>query len=59
MPKEFKPGEKAPHSGQYERKGPRGGSTGDERTVSKGEPLPPTKKPGETYILVDKTKHRK
>jgi len=59
MPKEYKPGETAPKSGQYEIIGPHGGHTGNERTVTKGEPLPPPPKSGETYILVDKTKHRK
>jgi hypothetical protein len=59
MPKTYKPGEEAPRSGQYERIGPRGGHTGDERTVTRGEPLPPTKGPGEKYILTDPTKHRK
>lgn len=52
----FKPGEKAPTSGQYEMTGPRGGRTGTERTVTKNEPLPPTKQSGQSYILVDKTK---
>lgn len=42
MPKTFNPGEKAKDSGQYEIVGPRGGKTGVERTVTKGEPLPPT-----------------
>ena len=56
MKKHFKPGEKASSSGQYEIIGPRGGRTGVERTVVKGEPLPPTRKSGEEYILVDKTK---
>ncbi len=59
MPKEYKPGEKAPRSGQYERVGRRGGRTGDERTVTRREPLPPTRNPGEKYILVDPTKHKK
>ena len=59
MSKEYKPGEIAPKSGQYEIVGPRGGFTGNERTITKGEPLPPPPKPGNTYILVDKTKHRK
>lgn len=56
----FKPGEKAPISGQYRIKGPRG-SKGPERTVVKGEPFPPTPKPKSTYKLVDptKTKRRK
>ena len=53
----MKPGETAPDSGQYEIIGPRGGKTGVERTVTKGEPLPPTPARGEGYKLVDKTKH--
>jgi hypothetical protein len=57
MPKSYKPGEIAPRSGQYEIVGPRGGRTGNERTVTRGEPLPPTPKPGRTYTLVDPTKH--
>ncbi|WP_413522705.1 hypothetical protein [Photobacterium phosphoreum] len=52
-----KPGEKATKSGQYEILGPRGGATGKERTVTKGEPLPPTPKKGQVYKLVDETKH--
>jgi hypothetical protein len=31
-------------AGQYPITGPRGGNTGDERTVTKGEPFPPTPK---------------
>jgi hypothetical protein len=57
MAKTFKPGQEAPKSGQYEIIGPRGGQTGEERTVTKGEPLPPTPKPGESFKLVDPTKH--
>ena len=53
----YKPGETASRSGQYEIIGPRGGRTGEERTVVKGEPFPPTPSPGETYRLVDPTKH--
>lgn len=52
------PGEKAKHSGQYEIIGPRGGHTGKERTVVKGEPLPPTPKPKQSYILTDPTKNK-
>lgn len=59
MTKRLKPGERAPRSGQYEITGPRGGKTGEERTVTKGEPLPPTPKPGQTHVLVDPTKHKK
>ena len=54
----FKPGEKAPTSGQYEMVGP-GKKKGPERTVAKDEPLPSTLKPGWVYRLVDKTKHKK
>ena len=52
-----KPGEKADRSGQYEIVGPRGGRTGKERTVVKGEPFPPTEKSGQGFILVDPTKN--
>lgn len=52
-----RPGEIAQVSGQYEITGSRGGGTGQERTVTKGEPLPPTPKPGQLYKLVDRTKH--
>ena len=52
-----KPGEKADYSGQYEIVGPRGGRTGKERTVVKGEPFPPTEKAGQRFILVDPTKN--
>ena len=55
-PSGLKPGQSAPQSGQYQQIGPRGGE-GPERTVVKGEPLPPTPKPGTTYKLVDPTKH--
>jgi len=58
MVKTYKPGEKAPKSGQYQIIGPRG-SKGPERTVVKKEPLPPTLKPGSGYNLVDPTKTKK
>lgn len=54
---DFKPGEKAPASGQYQIIGPRGGK-GPERTVVRREPLPPTPIPGSRYRLVDPTKHK-
>ncbi|MEW6540607.1 MAG: hypothetical protein AB1402_03180 [Bacillota bacterium] len=54
-----KPGEKVPRSGQAEIVGPRGRRTGVERTVVKGEPFPPTPKPGQGYQIVDPTKHKK
>jgi hypothetical protein len=54
----LKPGDKAPASGQYEVIGSRGGGTGKEVTVVKGEPLPPTDKPGQTYSIADRTKNK-
>jgi hypothetical protein len=57
MSKLKSPGEIADKSGQYEIVGPRGGETGKERTVTKGEPFPPTPESGQKYILVDPTKH--
>lgn len=52
--KTYNPGQKADNSGQY-----RNTTTKTEVTVVKNEPLPPTPKPGQKYILVDKTKHKK
>lgn len=52
-----KPGQKVPRSGQAEIIGRRGARTGVERTVVKGEPFPPTPKPGQKYKIVDPTKH--
>jgi hypothetical protein len=58
MPREpLKPGRTAPRSGQYQQIGPRGGA-GKEVTVVRGEPLPPTPKPGMHYTLVDPTKNK-
>ncbi len=56
--KTLKPGQTATRSGQYEIIGPRGGHTGAERTVTRGEPLPPTPGKGMGYQLIDPTKHR-
>lgn len=57
MSKPLKPGQSAPRSGQYEITGPRGGGTGQERTVVRGEPMPPTPKPGQGFRLVDPTRN--
>ena len=54
----LRPGQRAPRSGQYEVVGPRGGQTGQEVTSVRLKPLPPTPKPGQSYVLVDPTKHR-
>lgn len=56
---QLRPGQIAPRSGQYEIVGPRGGRTSDERTVTRGEPMPPTPKPNMSFDLVDRTKHGK
>ena len=58
MTKRYKPGEKAPRSGQYAIVGPRGGRSGTERTVVRGEPLPPPPQKGQQYELADPTKHK-
>lgn len=55
--KKMTPGTTAPRSGQYQERGPRGGE-GREVTVVRGEPLPPTTKPGSSYTLVDPTKNK-
>ncbi|EQM78216.1 hypothetical protein [Microbacterium maritypicum] len=54
---QLRPGEIARQSGQYEIVGPRGRRTGDERTVVRGEPMPPTPKPNMSFNLVDRTKN--
>ncbi|MCL6605650.1 MAG: hypothetical protein K6T94_22530 [Paenibacillus sp.] len=59
MADKLTPGTPAPKSGQYSVVGPRGGDKGREVTSTKGNPLPPTQKPGEGYKLVDPTKHKK
>jgi hypothetical protein len=57
MATRHKSGERATESGQYPIQGPRGGKTGEERTVVKGEPFPPTPQKGQTYGAPDRTKH--
>ena len=49
----FRPGQTAPYSGQYELVGPSGEKTGEERTVVRGEPFPPTPLSGMLYVLCD------
>ena len=58
MPKSYKPGERVPASGQVEIIGPRGGRTGEERTVTRGEKFPPTPERGQEYVIVDRTKNK-
>lgn len=54
MATKTKTGQKAPVSGQYK---PAGGNT--EVTLVKGKTVPPTSNGVTTFVLVDKTKHRK
>jgi hypothetical protein len=58
MAKTYKPGEKVPASGQAEIIGSRGGRTGQERTIVRGEHFPPTPKPGQSYQIVDRTRNK-
>jgi hypothetical protein len=53
MAKGLKPGQPAPDSGQYQQVG-----GGPEITAIEGKPLPPTDRPGQKWVLVDKTKHK-
>lgn len=46
----LRPGQIAPQSGQYQITGPRGGQ-GPERTVVRGEPLPPHSEPAVHLLL--------
>lgn len=52
----YRPGQTVPKSGQWGLYGPRGGDTGQEVTSTKGEPFPPTPKPGMQYKLNDQSK---
>ena len=54
MSKPLKPGTPAPQSGQYQNP-----KTGNEVTGVQGKPLPPTPRPGQGYVLVDRTKHKR
>ena len=48
----------SPASCQAEIVGPRGGDTGKERTVVRGEPFPPTPEPKQGYMITDRTRNR-
>ena len=52
------PGTGTPRSGIYEQVGPRGGRTGAQADPTRGKPLPPTGKRGNTWMLVDPAKHK-
>lgn len=59
MKKELKPGEIVQISGQYKQIGPRGGIGKNEITLVEGKIAPPTDKPRQKLVLVDKTKHKR
>ena len=61
MAKGTKPGAKTPSSGQYRPASPSGKpiKSSTEVTGVEGKPMPPTPKPGQTWVNVDKTKHKK
>jgi hypothetical protein len=54
----LKPGQAAPRSGIYEQVGPRGGRTGEQADSTRGKPLPPTERPGNTWALVKPAHHK-
>lgn len=50
-----KPGQKPRRSGEYIERGPRGGQVRKPRKVTikpKSNPLPPTQKPGRTWVRI-------
>jgi len=57
QPQHFKPGEVAPFSGQYALIDASGEKTGEERTVVRGEPFPPSPTIGMQYALSDASKN--
>jgi hypothetical protein len=54
-----RPGKSVPRSGQYELINRAGKGAGREATLVRGEPFPPTPKSGQSFRLVDKTKHKR
>ncbi len=56
--KGLKPGSTTPQSGIYNKLGPRGGSTGEQASSTRGKPLPPTDKLGETWKLAEAARHK-
>ncbi len=59
MSEEQKPGEVPARPGEYEERGPRGGQVPNPRhvTIEPGDhPLPPTRKPGRTWVRIGSPK---
>jgi len=60
MSERLRPGQRPTDSGQFKEVGPRGGKVNNlEITGIENKPLPPTSKPGNSWVQVDKTKHKK
>lgn len=59
MSNTLKPGTETKISGQYKEINLKGKISDAEITSVKGKKLPPTNAPGNSWILVDKTKHKK
>lgn len=56
----IRPGQLCPQSGQYKPVGPRGGNVSSgEVTAVEGNRMPPTEKPGQRFVLVDPTRHKR
>jgi len=58
MTKIYKPGELSPFSGEAQIVGPRGGKTGEERTVDRGERFPPTPESGQGFEVSRRAHNR-
>ena len=54
-----RPGKEVRRSGQYELVNRSGRGVDREFTLVRGEPFPPTPSSGQSFRLVDKTKHRR
>lgn len=55
----LRPGMVLPNSGQLAVVDKNGKKLGREITGIAGKPLPPTQEPGQGYVIVDETKHKK
>lgn len=55
MSKDYQPGDEVPDSGIWKNQ-----QTGDKVTVNKGDPFPPTRKPGQSYkpVILTDPKHK-
>ncbi len=56
--KQNRPGTKAEVSGQYKVATASGKVAGSEYTIAKGDTFPATPRPGQSFRLVDRSKHK-